>query len=353
MVTWSSVARVLTRGCGQRGRTAAPRGAAVFLTVLWAVTGFSAPVMAARGLFSAAQPAGVSQPARELARRLGIASQAFVGNQMAGRGGPWTAWFPRSVAEGWVAPGGVPTQYLPLAGPALFAGPGGADGQFHYFNPGPVLRSGGSDPYRGSALTRARAMRVVVRWLHRAGAPIPRVSLRVRLGSGATSIGGTGLCCYRSLAAISWGTTSSAAGVIYVADRGTVVQADIGPPPASSGGLSRPCAGQVRADANGVALGDWCFSYPEAVRAMIVSDIGNHSPWLHDPAQVAAGVFASALPAKGDTRPVVRQRKRLLSRERAVFIDTYRNVTYRLTLVPAFPRLVGSIWEVVGVKHAP
>ncbi len=312
-------------------------------------------------LASAAHHAGSgpAPPAAQLlARRLGITSHPFVGSQPAGIPRGWTAWFPRAVKPAWLGPGNVPSRHLALTGPALFAGPLGARGEFHYYNPGSVEHRG--DRYRGAPLTRARGIHLAYAWLHAVGAPIPHGSPYVQVRSGMTVIGGTGLCCYRSLAVLSWngkrdsfGNVWSAANMIYVADAGMVVEADIGPLMTSSGyGFSHPCAGQTHRDTTGIVVGPWCFDYANAVRTMIIGDIGGHSSWVDDPAYLAE-IDAASLNHQGYNPKLTGPRRQLiLGSQRAVYVQAYKGVPYRMTFVPAFPGLIGSIWELVRVRRA-
>lgn len=321
----------------------------------------TAPAVGARsiGLHSALNP--VPPAASALARRLGISSHPLVGDQAAGMGGPWTVWFPRTIRPRWIGPGNVANRYLPFIGPALFVGPRGAKGEFHYYNPGPIRTSHGTDSYQGAPLTRVRGIQLAYAWLRAIGTPIPRGSPYVQVRRGMTVIGGTGLCCYRSLVVLSWrwterdsfGNVWSAADMIYVADAGTIVEADIGPLESPSGyGFSHPCPGRAHPDTNGIALGAWCFDYARAVRTMIIGDIGGHSPWVDDPNEIAHIGASYVLQGNADPRHVGHRRQVLLTSQRAVYVQSYKGVPYRMTFVPAFPGLAGSIWELARVQRA-
>jgi hypothetical protein len=100
--------------------------------------------------------------AQALANRLGLHSAPVVGDQPQGSGRPWTVWFPRIIKPGSVGPGNVPRRYLYANGPALFTGPRGALGEFHYFDSSPLSRFG-ADTYRGPPLTQARAVAIALR----------------------------------------------------------------------------------------------------------------------------------------------------------------------------------------------
>ncbi len=293
---------------------------------------------------------GSLAPARLLARRLGIRGTPVIGDQPNDRDKPWSVWFPRAISPGSLQPGNVPHRYLQMTAPALFAGPKGALGEFHYFNSTILSRFGG-DSYRGPQLTRLRVLALAHAWFRRAGAPWPRGTFHVVLRSGTTIIGGTGLCCFHVLDQIYWGgrqdqfgIVQSPAAEIYLADRGTVVQVDIGPVMNPGGyGFSQPCPGRTHRDRNGAVLGAWCFDYAGAVRTMIVAEIGNHSAWVDDPDFM--GLVPGIGPKGGPSHRVS------LTATQADYTETYRGVRYRVTLVPAFPGLPGSIWELEKVER--
>jgi hypothetical protein len=285
-----------------------------------------------------------------LALRLGLQSTPFVGDQPNGSGRPWTVWFPRSIPPGSVGPANVPRRYLYASGPALFSGSRGARGEFHYFNSSSLSRFG-SDTYRGRPLTRGHAVDIALHWLRTAGAPIPSGLLHVRVGRGTTDIGGTGLCCFTSLAMVYWGRDVPSEGFlpearydVYVADAGAVVQVDMGAPAAEDAEtLAHPCPGDRR-DRQGVALGPWCFSYPAAARGIIFSGIGGHDGWSHDPDMLATLPLSAAHGRAGPLRRIA------LTASRAVYRRAVGGTTYQVTLVPAFPGLIGSTWEVIRVQ---
>lgn len=320
----------------------------------------SSGVMGAPSVDPRSGPTHLPPAALLLAQRLGISSQPVVGDQANGMGRPWAVWFPRTIKPGWVGAGNIPKRYLPLVGPALFVGPRGAQGQFHYFNPGPIRTSDGNDAYHGPPLTRAHGIRLAYAWLQAIGVPIPRGSPYIQIRSGMTVIGGTGLCCYRSLAVLSWGGKPDASGMVwsaretmYVADAGTVVEADFGPlTPSSTDGLSQPCPGRSHADANGIVQGQWCFGYAGAVWRMIIGEIGNHGPWVDDPNEMADIGAAYVRRGSAALKDIGRSRRVLLTAHRAVYVQSYKGVLYRMTFVPAFPSLPGSIWELVRVQRA-
>ena len=172
-----------------------------------------------------------------------------------------------------------------------------------------------------------------------------------------TVIGGTGLCCFNALTVLWWGGVTdqwgfirNASAIIYVADAGTVVQADITPRRRTlDRALSTPCQAHPPRDSNGVALGPWCFDYAAAAEQMFIADVGGHSPWVTDPAQVAPG-FAqgSTLAPSGPWGP---WKTLVLSATQALVSVRYAGTSYHLTLRPAFPGLVGSIWELVRVER--
>lgn len=306
--------------------------------------------------------AGAPSTAQALAHRLGIHTAPIVGNQPQGQGGPWTVWFPRFIRPAEVGLGNVNRVYLPMSGPALFTGPRGARGEFHYFNPAPLGYSAartGRDRYHGPRLPAQRAVRIALQWLRTAGAPVPHGKRHVQLGSGGTDIGGTGLCCFNVLDIVHWGGSQDASGfvrdatgIVYIADAGTVVEADIGSlPDAHMDEFFYPCPGHTTRVANGIHLGVWCFHYAIAVRHLIVADIGNHSSWVTDPGMLAD--LGATYVTRGPARPsaVGPPRQILLTPRRAVYAQSYRGVRYRMTLVPAFPGLAGSVWELVRITR--
>lgn len=296
---------------------------------------------------------GVPPAAASLARRLGLHSRAYVGDQPNGAGRPWTVWLHKLITPGSVGPGNVERRYLYSSGPALFSGPRAARGEFHYFDLTPVSTDQAVDPYRGPPLTKALAVRNALQWLHRAGVPIPPGPMHAIVRGGSTDIGGTGLCCFRYLAPVWWGQPSPAEeGLrpakyeVYVADAGAVVQVDMGAP-AGAESLANPCPGDHR-DGNGIALGPWCFSYPGAAGGIMHTEVGyGHDGLILDPDQIALDPFGSILMHAKHVAPL---RRISLAATRAVYRLTANGTTYQVTLLPAFLDLVGSTWEVTYVR---
>jgi hypothetical protein len=219
------------------------RLAAALLVILLASPGGSARIAAHAALARAPAIGSIPAPVAELARRLGIHGRAVVGDQPRGAGRPWVIWYPRLIRPGSVGPANVPHCAAYPSGPALFSGPRGARGEFHFFDASPLTRFGG-DPYRGPPLTATRAMQIALQWLQHAQVPIPRAPMHTVVRTGTTDIGGTGLCCFKSLAFIYWGKArpvlAEAPSLLlgmYVADGGTVVQADKGAVPAAENPL--------------------------------------------------------------------------------------------------------------------
>jgi hypothetical protein len=167
-----------------------------------------------------------------------------------------------------------------------------------------------------------------------------------------TTVGGTGLCCFQFLYVVywggyvdKWGFVHSERATLYLADSGRVVQADVGSSlDANRQQLSHPCSASGHKDKNGVFVGSWCFSYAGAVHDLIIADIGNHSPWVRDPDYIAP-LFQ---PSEGKTAVIIHRVS--LSAKRAVYKALYRGSHYQITVVPAFPRLLGSVWELVDVR---
>ncbi len=225
-------------------------------------------------------------PARSLASRLGIRGMPAIGVQPNGRDKPRSVWFPRAIVPGRLRPGNVPHRHLQMSGPALFAGPTGASGEFHYLN-SRILNRFGGDGYRGPQLIRRQVIAIARAWFRRRGAPWPPGHFHFALGFATTFIGGTGRCCFHILDQIYWGGRQDHFGIvenpsaeIYIADRGTVVQVDTGPVMSLGGyGFSQPFPGRTHRDRNGIVFGIWCFDYASAVCTMIVAVIGGHSSW--------------------------------------------------------------------------
>jgi hypothetical protein len=168
---------------------------------------------------------------------------------------------------------------------------------------------------------------------------------------GTTDIGGTGLCCFKSLAMVYWGRSVASEGFlretkydVYVADAGTVVEVDMKAPAAKDAEtLAHPCPGDQR-DRRGVALGRWCFSYPGAAHGIIFSGIGGHDGWTHEPDMLATFPLPFVHDRVGPLRRIS------LTAARAVYRRTVGGTTYQVTLVPAFPGLIGSTWEIARVR---
>lgn len=254
-----------------------------------------------------------------------------------GSRGQWVLWFPGVNSRGRCGYTGMP---------ALFAGPRGAHGPFHFFDSSPLTHCG-VDPYQGPRLSRSRTIGVALAWLRHVGAAAPKNAMHVYLYSGTTLIGGTGLCCFRSLGLVNWGAgptrqhfLPAPRNAVYVADRGTVVQVDRDGPAAAEA-AAHPCAGAHR-DHHGVMVGPSCFSYAAAGNVAF-SLIGGHDGWRADPEQVALtalnGVAAKSDPIRQITR----------SQTRAIFRLTARRTSYDVALVPAFPGLAGTPWEITRV----
>ncbi len=202
-------------------------------------------------------------------------------------------------------------------------------------------------------------MKIARTWLRQAGVGLPRGRVRVDIGANTTFISGaTGLCCFgTALVVVSWGGTRDQYGrfdaplIVYTGNGGTVVQADVSPRGTSSysvgSGFSSPCPGRARRDSNGVAIGAWCFYYPAAGDLQMLDSVGVHETWASDPRQIAWS-FSQGSRIVGILRGplhVVR-----VTPQRAMYWVRARGVTYQLTLVPAFPGLIGSIWELIKVQ---
>jgi len=97
-----------------------------------------------------------------------------------------------------------------------------------------------------------------------------------------------------------------------------------------------------------VIVGQWCFAYRWAVRTMIVGDIGGHSSWVNDPGMLADLVITDRTLVGQFLK---RAHRIMMTPNRAVYVQSYRGVPYRMTFVPAFPGLAGSIWELVRVTR--
>lgn len=334
-----------------------PVSAAILLSAVAIVTtGIFHSGGRSRGLGSVpSQHTATSVPAAALllADRIGVHGAPVVGDQPDGAGRPWTVWFHRIFKPASLGLGKLGRGYLVGTGPALFTGPLGARGEFHYFDLTRVSTDQGEDPYRGPSLTAARATHIALRWLRHAGVPIPRAAMHVRVGSGTTNIGGTGLCCFKSLATVFWrpGPSLDIFGNppkydVYVVDAGTVVQVDMGGLPAAEFS-THPCPGD-HPDRNGVVLGKWCFTYHDAAAGIIFSEVAFHDGLDHDPDAVAP-IPLRATGARGyvSEGPL---RRISITPTRAIYRLVLRGTTYQATLVPAFPGLIGSTWETADVR---
>jgi len=299
---------------------------------------------------AAAAAPEVPPAAAILAHRLQIGGGAVVGNQPGGQGGPWAIWLriPRGSVK---SANGYLT--IPPIGQALSAGTRGARGAFHYYYPGSV--PSGRDVLHGRAVTSVQALTIARSWLRRAGVATPRGMLRIATGGNATV---TWLCCFKAaLAVVSWGEAQDQSGRINasaevdVANGGTVVQADVHPgtiigPHLADEGLSSPCPGRTRQDNNGVAVGPWCFYYPAAANLQMIDSIGAHLTWASDPRYTAWSFDHGSRLRVNDRGPL---HVVTVTPDRAVYWVRERAATYRLTLVPAFPGLVDSVWELTDV----
>lgn len=316
------------------------RVALTLIATLSAVLAGSGRVQATgEPITSPARTAGVPPAAALLARRLGLQGHPFVGDQPQGSGGPWALWFPGANSRGRCGYTGRP---------ALFSGPTGVRGPFHFFDSSPLTHCG-ADPYHGPRLSRARTISVALAWLRHAGAAVPKSTMHVYMGSDTTIIGGTGLCCFRSLGLVYWGAgptrhdaLPAPRNAVYVADRGTVVQVDM-EGPAAAEAASHPCAG-AHPDHQGVMVGRWCFSYVDAAGNVAFSRIGGHDGWRAEPAQVAYTALHPVAAKIDRIRHIAR------SRSRAIFRLVARGTRYEVTLVPAFPGLGGAPWEITRVR---
>lgn len=271
---------------------------------------------------------------QRLAARLGVTGTPVVGDQKQGMNGPWYIWPPRSSGSG---------------RQALYISDYYAAREWHYFN-GPAAGA----PVTGShakRLSTSDAIRIASRFLQRAGAEPPRLRPQVKTGWHATVIGGTGLCCFSDLDVISWGETT-----VYVADNGGVVQAEVYGPRLMPTRF-RGC-GSARYDGNGVDVGTRCFNYAQAARRQMALSLGGHGPTQADPQEVArAFLYGSRL---AGPRFTALMRIRLQERDagKAVYVASFNaghlsrlaGIAYRVTVVPAFPGLLGSVWEVVDVE---
>jgi hypothetical protein len=279
--------------------------------------------------------ASVTTAARELAQRLGITGRPVVGNEAYGQGRPWYVWLPTDFRSG---------------RPALFTSSYGAQGEFHYFALGPIAGHR-TDTFHGRVTDRQLIM-VAGTWLKHAGVRVPPGEPHVSPNARGTIIGGTGLCCYARLNSVFWSGANVEyhAVVVYVADGRTVVQADVAPaaPILSQLGGCVPHihVGHGARPPGGVALGIPCFGYSDAARAQMNLSLGGHQPEMANPIWVASRFGIGARPALAHGRPVLAQ----ASASGRTYRFQYTGRTYAVSVVPAFPGLRGTVWEVAEVQ---
>ena len=294
-----------------------------------------------------AAAAQVPPAAAILALHLHIGTRAIVGDQPRGRGGPWAIWL--TTRRGSVE----------AAGQVLSTGPKGAAGPSHYYYPRALHHN--KDVLHGRIVSASEAVKIARSWLRKAGVEAPRGKLHVVTGANVTVIGlANGLCCFETaLTRVSWGGAvdqfgrSNASATVYVANGGTVVQADVKnrkmSPTFASGEVSSPCPGHTTRDRNAVAVGLWCFSYPAAADLQMMVSVGAHETWARDPRQIGNGFTRGSRIRGGEQGPL---HAVSVTSRRAVYSIRVRGMMYRLTLVPAFPELPGSIWELTRVEHS-
>jgi hypothetical protein len=322
--------------------------------VLCAVLLIGAHVPTTPAAGAATSPNAVPLAAQALATRLGLTGAPVLGDQPQGYGGPWALWLtkvPVVVRTG----SGRATPTFRATGRILSAGPQGAEGAFAYFS----LPSGfpnGQDPYHGPPLAPARAIRLVVAWLRHAGAPVPSLPPHVQVETpGSTVMGGTGLCCFTTLAVVSFyagpgqpGPPFTGPVVAYVADAGAIVQVNVATPPA--GGPTPPsCDRHLQRESNAPPIGPSCFSDQAAAHDQLVVDIGGHEPWHANPSQIVRTFAFGRLRTTSPTQSPVRV---ITSAPDLVIAGlTAHGMAYRFTLVPAFPGLPGSVWRLVAIDR--
>jgi hypothetical protein len=239
--------------------------------------------------------------------------------------------------------------------PALFVGPQGGRGEFHYFN-AEWLSEGGTDTNSVPAVSLRRAKTIALDFLRTSGAAIPPVPVHLYTHWRTTVVGGTGICCYHTITVVAWGgkvdvwgTPVGSLAMVYVADGGAVVQADVVPRGVRATRTHVHVCGSSNVDANGVVVGTFCFDYRAAAAATMTSDIGGHSPWRLDPAEMAFPTLGPRV----NRQTVMWGSGRLIARtaRRAVYQRTMNGVPYRMTLVPAFTGLQWTAWELVRVQR--
>jgi hypothetical protein len=318
------------------------------------LTGASVTTTPAAG--AATSPNAVPVAAQALATRLGLTGAPVLGDQPQGYGGPWALWLTKVPVTIRTGPGTTVPAFRAI-GTVLSVGPAGATGSFDYF----VLPPGFPDyrdPYAGPPVSRTRAIRIVLAWLTKARVAIPNLPPHAKVETpGGTVLGGTGLCCYRELAVVYFSAGPdqpapifNAPLVAYVADGGAVVQVQVGGGRGVAPVPSR-CQRRRGRDANGVPIGPACFDDQSAASDQLVVDIGGHEPWHADPAQLvrtfADGWHLTASPDQVPLRVVASTPGRM------IYGLTARGASYQFTLIPAFPGLPGSVWQLVAIDHGP
>lgn len=314
---------------GTQGGAIARRGGAFLFA---AALVFPAPLIA--GPSRSLPPAAVT-----LAARLGVHERGFVGNQPAGTGRPWVVWLsgPSSAA-----------------GVALSTSKIGARGAFDFYSVG--TRPRGGQFYVAHPLPVAAAVDIAQTWLRRAGVTPIRGTQKVWKGSTTFIAGSTALCCYQRLVIVTWalrGPRAHKMAEVSVDEHGSVVQADVRGRTTLTNpdvGQSFPCPRRARLDANGVAVGKWCFRYSGAAELQMLGAVADKAKWRSDPRQVALSFLQRSAVRLGTARFVGRGNLTALS---AAFRIRVGRDEYRSILVPAFPGLSDSVWELVQVEHTP
>ncbi|MGH2449315.1 MAG: hypothetical protein ACRDFS_12030 [Chloroflexota bacterium] len=271
-------------------------------------------------------PSGASSPPQALASRLGVHGSPHIGRQAEGIGGPWYIWY--------------------LKKQVLSSGRDGAGGIFDYYRPSLA----GRDSFSGKGVTAGQAIAIAKRWLRHSGARIPPTQAKVVWGSG-TVIGGTGICCFDHLAIVHWGGQVQLGGVViggtqvYVADRGTTVQADVGYRRGGGKWSAYPGSGARTT----LRLGKRRFQYTWAAAETMTMDIGGHQPWMASPRQVAGSAAYVAKLVRSPGGQALHQV--LLNRNKAIYTIRKHGSLYRFALVAAFPGLPGTAWEMISVTR--
>jgi hypothetical protein len=173
----------------------------------------------------------------------------------------------------------------------------------------------------------------------------------------ATTIGGTGLCCWRgSLDLVvfggrldAYGLPVNARALIYVGPTGRVIQANVTPQGPSGYPLSPRCADHTHRDSRGALVGRRCFSYPAMAGIMWGVLLGGHQPYLVGPCWFSA---EAAVQAGLTHLPDLRRLRTVSSgKSRVVYEVSKGSVTYRFTQVAAFPGVKGSTWSLIDVER--